>query len=213
MILKINTVALVGVGVGDGGDNRTRVYQSCTPALYSQQPWPVFLRVLAPAHTAPRYACSRLLCGGSPYLNRWLTFPLSKTKGRLFHNTNGSRVEHDEQQRPILHEWSCSIRLAILPMPAQVLRRRDHLVFTSVQKAISLAKGFATRSCHWTRHLNTRYPGMEILKTKAPEVLLRCIDGTDAWQFDQLVGELRNSRSVSRPGFLSSSSHFYSMQL
>ena len=52
-----------------------------------------------------------------------------------------------------------------------------------------------------------------ILETKAPVVLLRCIDGTDAWQFDQLVGELRNSRSVSRPGFLSSSSHFYSTQL
>jgi len=34
-----------------------------------------------------------------------------------------------------------------------------------------------------------------ILETKAPVVLLRCIDGTDAWQFDQLVGELRNSRS------------------
>jgi hypothetical protein len=47
-----------------------------------------------------------------------------------------------------------------------------------------------------------------IYETKAPVVLLRCIDGTDDWQFDQLVGDLRDSRSVSRPGFLHSPSHF-----
>jgi hypothetical protein len=201
MILKINTVALVGVGVGDGGcDNQTRVYQPCTPALYSQQPWPVFLRVLAPAHTAPRYACSRLLCGGSPYLNRWLTFPLSKTKGRLF-NTDGSRVKHDEPQ-PIPHErtevlnagadladasagppalgafgkrsdeWTGTLYLngACVTVRAKAAEAVNNPyahfsvlkpLFTSVQKAISLAKGFATRSCHWPRHLNTRYPGMD----------------------------------------------------
>jgi hypothetical protein len=144
----------------------------------------VFLRVLAPAHTAPRYACSRLLCGGSPYLNRWLTPHLSKTKGRPFHNTDGSRVKHDEPQ-PIPHErtevlnagadlagasagppalgafgkmgdeWTGTLYLngACVPVRAKAAEAVHNpyahffgvkLLFTSMQKAISLAKGFAT---------------------------------------------------------------------
>jgi hypothetical protein len=61
----------------------------------------VFIRALVPAHTAPRYGCSRLLGGDSPYLNGWLTSLVSKAKGRLSQNTNGSRVD---QQQPIPHE-------------------------------------------------------------------------------------------------------------
>jgi hypothetical protein len=51
-----------------------------------------------------------------------------------------------------------------------------------------------------------------MLETKAPVVMLRCIDGSDDRQFDQLVGELRHSRSVSHPGFLSSPTHAFTVR-
>ncbi|KAH9995606.1 hypothetical protein BJV77DRAFT_991198 [Russula vinacea] len=140
----------------------------------------------------------------------------AQTKGRLFHNTNGSRVEDDEQQWPILHErtggnlvnagasppalgasgkmsdeWTGTLNLngACVPARAKATEAVQNPKLTTWPKdlQLDLANG---------PDISTLDIQTWIYETKAPVVLLRCIDGTtDDWQFDQLVEELRNSGS------------------
>ena len=178
-------------------------------------------------------------------------FPVSKTKGRLFHNTNGSRVEDDEQQWPILHErtggnlvnagasppalgasgkmsdeWTGTLNLngACVPARAKATEAVQN-PYAHISCAVwNLCLHPCRKLTTWPKDLQldlANGPDISTLdiqtwiyETKAPVVLLRCIDGTtDDWQFDQLVEELRNSGSVSRSDFLFSPSHFYSTQL
>jgi hypothetical protein len=177
--------------------------------------------------------------------------PRLKTKGRLCHDANGSRVE-DYEQQPIPHEhmelnacgdlanasvgpreafgkmsdeWSGTIYLngACVPVCAKATEAAHNPYAHTSAKLLLVGHLHPSRKLSaWPKDLQldiVNDPDIStldiqawMLETKAPVVILRCIDGTDDRQFDQLVGELGHSCSVIRPRFLPSPSHTFTVR-